>query len=114
MSSAIEPIRKPRELHIRVTDAQHRTLQRLSRQMHQPIAGVVTLLVEEAMATRRNKDAEPRDPEELDIQILVAVEQVIALVESIHPRGPGIAAQYFSHAANAARARLGADEEPPP
>ena len=76
--------------------------------MHLTVSSAAGVLIQEAMEARREKaDLGPRDPEELQLHILVAAEQLIALVESIHPDGPGTAAQMLPRALAAARDRIG-------
>lgn len=81
--------------------------------MHLPISAAVGVLVEEALRVRREKaEIGPSNPEELQLHVLVAVEQLIALIESIHPKGPGIAQAMLPQALKAATKRVTVGDEP--
>ena len=78
------------------------------------VTAVVRFLLADALAAPQPAPAPvPRElrPPELELHLLVAVEQVIALIESFLPQGKGAAAAVLAEAALAAQRRLAAIDE---
>ena len=100
------------QIHLRLTATQHQRLRSAARSLQLPVSAAAGVLIDEAIEARRLKNAmPPADPEELQLHLLVAVEQLIALMESIHPKGPGIAKQMMAQALEAARDRVAPRDE---
>jgi len=94
-------IRLPRELRARVSD--------LATGRGTSLAAAYRLLLEEALAARARQVTKSRlvaAEQELDLHVLIAVEQVIALMESFLPRGQGAARRVLPEAVLAAQRRL--------
>lgn len=99
--------RKPYFAYARLAEGERAELRKVARQLHLSVSATMSLLIAEALQARRDKAAEgPSNPEELQLHVLVGVEQVIALIESIHPRGPGVASQLLPQALAAAKERV--------
>jgi hypothetical protein len=95
-----------RTFHFRVPTAKYSELRALAAMRDVPLSKLVLGLIDEALA--------PRPPvrnsvDELAVHQLIAIEQVIALIESFLPRGQGAAGRLLERATEAARARLTPD-----
>ena len=94
-------IRLPRELRSSVSD--------LAAVRGTSLAAAYRLLLDEALAARDKQATTARlvaAGQELDLHVLIAVEQVIALMESFLPRGQGAARRVLPEAVLAAQRRL--------
>ena len=77
-----------------------------------PMAPAIRRLIRESAFERPPASApEPHTDMELDIHLLVALEQVIALIESFLPEGSGAARRVLPEAVFAAQRRLAAADD---
>ena len=98
----MEPVvvRLPKAVRVRIDE--------LATQLGMNQADVYRMLLDGGLAAR----ARPVTPslgtpeQELDLHVLIAVEQVIALIESFLPRGQGAARRVLPEAVLAAQRRL--------
>jgi len=94
-------IRLPRELRTAVGE--------LAGLQGKSLAATYRLLLDEALAARARQATATglvAVEQELDLHVLIAVEQVIALMESFLPRGQGAARRVLPEAVLAAQRRL--------
>lgn len=107
------------ELHIRLAPQEIDAVEDVARELGVPIAPTVRLLVGLGIESRRRPAptaTEGRESErstEMLLHLLVAVEQVLALIESFLPEGPGAADAARPAAALSAQRRLAASEVDP-
>jgi hypothetical protein len=102
-------MREPkRMLHVRVEQSDYVRLQMLAQERRQSAAATLRSLLMTAMSSPSptTRVTQSADGLELQLHVLVAVEQVIALIESFLPEGPGAAARTLEGAALSAQRRL--------
>jgi hypothetical protein len=100
---------KLHSFHIRVDTDQLAGIRRLADELRLPDADLLRQLISEGMAGRQKVPVSPAgrpSDHELDLHLLVAIEQVIALIESFLPQGPGAAHKILPEAVLAAQRRL--------
>ncbi len=95
-----------KEIHLRLTQEQKERLGEAARKRRTPLATTLRDLVDEALTPDAEKAVTAMGEQELVLHVLVAVEQVLLLVESILPEGPGAAEKVVADAAQAAQRRL--------
>jgi hypothetical protein len=100
---------KLHSFHIRVDPDQLAGIRRLADELRIPDADLLRQLISEGMARQQNVPGSPAGrigDHELDLHLLVAIEQVLALIESFLPQGPGAAHKVLPEAVHAAQRRL--------
>ena len=100
--------------HLRVPDHVWAEVRRRSAERGSPAASVVRSLLADALAAPEPPPAAVHpdaSPAELQLHLLIAVEQVIALIESILPEGEGAAGRVLTPAALAAQRRIAGEVE---
>jgi len=97
-------------LHVRLSEAELVGVRSLVEELEVPVSGAVRLLLREALAARSRPREAPEPAgagaDELNLHLLVAIEQVIGLIESFVPRGRGAAKALLPEAVAAAKERL--------
>jgi len=96
-------------MHLRLSAGEIEAARALAAELGIPVAPAVRRLIREAAAQRRQPPpASPstRVDTELNLHLLVAIEQVIALIESFVPGGPGTAQRLLPEAVLAAQRRM--------
>jgi len=94
---------------IRLPKAVRARIDELAMHVGMNQADVYRMLLDEGLAARARPAATPSlgtPDQELDLHVLIAVEQVIALMESFLPRGQGAARRVLPEAVLAAQRRL--------
>jgi hypothetical protein len=100
-----------RFVHLRVPEPVLDRLATTADERGLSVSGLVRSLLADALSTPQPAPpAVPREHRspELELHLLVAVEQVIALIESFLPQGKGAAEAVLAEAAIAAQRRLAA------
>ena len=105
------------DIHVRLAPAELDIVEDLARELGTQIAPTARLLIGLGIEARR-KPAQPpptpadsQPPTEMLLHLLVASEQVLALIESFLPEGPGAADAALPAAAFAAQRRLATSEQ---
>ena len=93
-------------LYLRVTPEQANLLRERARRAGSSVAFAFRELLQDQLEGRRDSSPLPAADPELQLHLLVAIEQVLLLVESILPEGPGAADKVLAEAAQAAQRRL--------
>jgi hypothetical protein len=96
------------QLKVRLTPSARASLRQMARRRGTTMSAVLRELVIQSLAEPVAQEAPAQAGEALELQlhVLIAVEQVLALIESFLPEGPGAAARVQEEAALAAQRRL--------
>lgn len=97
-------------LHLRATEEQADLLRERARRAGSSLSSAFRTLLQDQLEGRRSSSPSNLADQELQLHLLVAVEQVLCLVESILPEGPGAAEKVLAEAAQAAQRRLSDSE----
>ena len=106
------------EFHIRLTPQEVDQVEEVAGELGVPIAPTVRLLVGLGIESRKQPvrptaASESQPSTEMLLHLLVAVEQVLALIESFLPEGPGAADAALPAAAMSAQRRLASGDSEP-
>ena len=98
---------------VRLDAAQRAQIRALADQARLPDAELIRGLIGAGIEARTQSDTSPAPSgnDEIQLHLLVAIEQVLALIESFLPEGPGAARGVLPAAVRAARDRLDGAEE---
>lgn len=100
------------EFHMRLTEAEVEIVRRKAADLSIPMAPAIRRLIRESAIEKPPVTAPgPYQDMELDMHLLVALEQVIALIESFLPEGSGAARRVLPEAVMAAQRRLAAADD---
>ena len=99
------------ELHhvyLRLSPREIEIVHRLAEESGLPVSPAIRRLIRESDQPAINQMSRKFDipPNEVDLHLLVAIEQVLALMESFLPRGQGAASRVLPEAVLAAQRRL--------
>jgi hypothetical protein len=107
------PARHLQHVFVRLSEIELEISRRKAREVGLPVAATIRRLIREsdqpAVKQMSNKFDNPTS--EVDLHLLVAIEQVIALIETILPEGPGAARRALPEAVLAAQRRLELQDE---
>ena len=101
--------KRVRHVHLRPREDQYAILVSVARHRDLPLATAILQMAEEGIAAWRRGQSQTSN--ELAIHQLIAIEQVIALLESFMPRRRGAAWRLLEKATEAAHMRLSADQD---
>lgn len=102
------------KIKVRLTTEELAVVDRAAADLRIPRATAARLLIADGASARAAGEAGQRgrsDSQELELHLLVGIEQVIALIESFLPQGPGAARRVLPEAVRAARERLDAADD---
>jgi hypothetical protein len=118
--SQLRPRPAIRQVHVRLAPQELDLIEDVAEELGVPVSPAIRLLVGLGIEARRapvpvpTGPADTQAPTEMLLHLLVATEQVLALIESFLPEGPGAADAALPAAAFAAQRRLAAGEPAPP
>src|SRR5947209_9808297 len=101
-----------RQVYLRLSDEDLEFVHEVAAELGIPVASAMRRLLQAAATERRRPSVTGPAPasnglgRELEIHLLVAIEQVIALIESFVPAGPGAAQRLLPEAVLAAQRRM--------
>jgi len=103
------------DIHVRLAPAELDIVEDLARELGTQVAPTARLLIGLGIEARRKPapppSADSQPPTEMLLHLLVASEQLLALIESFLPEGPGAADAALPAAAFAAQRRLATSEQ---
>ena len=97
-----------RYVHVLLTEVELEIARRKARELDLPVAATIRRLIRESDQAPVKSVSNKFDNAagELDLHLLVAIEQVLALMESFLPRGHGAARRVLPEAVLAAQRRI--------